>query len=241
MARFLSMMWSEDVRDVEAGMAVHIVQELILDLYRRHWPMGLIFPPIGLRPFGTWMLQGVPEGSPYWGTQWYIEESYEPSVDKIVASRFLSLVEAEPWQQADRHYDLALVAKDLIASDDVLASDPDSFVLGATVPGLAAVVSVHRLRRILGVQEWRSALHRLMLHFFGHVIGLPMGPYPSAGSESESESAYHCANLCVMRDAPDVGELLRLAREEEDAGIAFCQECYERLKSIIIGHHFYPG
>jgi len=232
-ARFVSIMWSEDVRAIEAGMAVHVIEGLITDLYRRHWPLGFLSPPVGLRPFGTWVLQGVPEGAPYWSTQWYVEQSYEPSVDKIVGSRFLSLMEAEPWQQAKRHYDLALVAKDIIASDEALASAPDSFVLGATVPGMAAVISVYRLRRVLGIHEWQLALQRLMLHFFGHVIGLPAGPHPGG------DAPLHCANLCVMRDAHDVTELVRMAREEEAVGAAFCSQCEELLKSIIIGHHFY--
>jgi len=227
------MMWSEDVRDIEAGVAVHTVQELISGLYRCHWPLGLISPPVGLRAFGTWVLEGAPEESPYWGTQWYIEQSYEPSVDKIVGSRFLSLVEAEPWQQDDPHYDVALVAQDLIASDDALASAPDSFVLGAMVPGMAAVISIHRLRRILGIHEWQLALRRLVLHFFGHVIGLP------AGRDAGSDAPHHCFNLCVMRDARDARELVRLAMEEEEAEVTFCRECSERLKGIIIGHHFH--
>ena len=228
------MMWSQDVRDIEAGVAVHIVEELISGLYRRHWPLGLVSPPVGLRAFGTWVLEGVAEGSPYWGAQWYIEQSTEPSVEKIVGSRFLSLVKAEPWQQADPHYDLALVAQDLIASDDALASAPDSFVLGATVPGLAAVVSVYRLRKILGIHEWQLALRRLVLHFFGHVIGLPGGTYAT------DDAPHHCSNVCVMREAPDTRELVRLATEEEGAEVAFCQDCSERLKSIITGHHFHP-
>jgi hypothetical protein len=227
------MMWSEEVRDIEAGMAVQIVQELISGLYRRHWPLGLILPPVDLRAFGIWVLRGAPEGSPYWSAQWYIEQSYEPSVDKLVGSRFLSLVRAEPWQQADPHYDLALVAQDLIANDDALACAPDSFVLGATVPGLAAVISIHRLRRILGIREWQLALRRLVLHFFGHVIGLPAGPYASG------DAPYHCSNLCVMRDAHDAGELLLLAEEEEESKMTFCQDCGERLKGIVVGHHFH--
>jgi predicted Zn-dependent protease len=227
------MMWSEEVRDIEAAVAVQIVQELITGLYRRHWPLGLILPPVDLRAFGTWVLQGAPEGSPYWGTQWYIEQSYEPSVDKLVGSRFLSLVRAEPWQRADPHYDLAIVAQDLIASDDVLARAPDSYVLGATVPGLAAVISIHRLRRILGIREWQLALRRLVLHYFGHVIGLPAGPYASGGAP------YHCSNVCVMRDARNAGELLSRAEEEEEADVTFCQDCSERLKSTIMGHHFH--
>jgi len=231
--KFVSMMWSEDVRDIEAGVAVHAVQELILGLYRRHWSLGLISPPVGLRAFGTWVLEGAPEGSPYWSAQWYMEQSYEPSVDKIVGSRFLSLVQAEPWQQADPHYDLALVDRDLIASDDALASAPDSFVLGATVPGMAAVISIHRLRTILGIHEWQLAMRRLVLHFFGHVIHLPAGRYAS------HDAPHHCPNLCVMRDAQDARELVRLAMEEEQAGVTFCQECSGRLKGIIIGHHFH--
>jgi hypothetical protein len=230
--RFVSVMWSEDVRHVEAGMAVQIIQELISTLYRQHWPLGIISPPVGLRAFGTWVLRDAPEGSPYWGTQWYIEQSYEPSVDKIVGSRFLSLVEAEPWQRAGRHYDMALVAKDIIASDEVLAVDPNGSVLGATLPGLAAVISMHQLRAILGAHEWQLALRRLVLHFLGHVIGLPSGPY------AESGAPYHCDNVCVMRDARDATELLRLAEQEETAGVTFCDRCSERLKCIVIGHHF---
>jgi len=231
-ARFLSMMWSEDVRDIEAGLAVHIIQELITGLYRRHWPLGLISPPVQLRAFGTWVLEGVPEGSSYCSAQWYVDQSYEPSVDKIVGSRFLRLVEAEPWQQSDPHYDLAVVGQDLIASEETLRAAPDSFVLGAALPGMAAVISVCRLRRILGIHEWELAMRRLLVHFWGHVIGLPGGRYAA------SDAPGHCPNLCVMRVAHDAGELMRLATEEEEAEITFCRECDERMKGIIIGYHF---
>lgn len=233
MARFLSLMWSEDVRDIEAGLAVHVVQELISALYRRHWPLGLISPPVSVRAFGTWVLEGASEGCSYGSAQWYVEQSYEPSVDKIVGSRFLSLVEAEPWQQSDPHYDLAVVARDLIASDETLSDAPDSFVLGAALPGMAAVISTYRLRRILGIHEWQLAMRRLVLHFLGHVMGLPAGRY--AGSEAP----HHCANLCVMRDAHDAREMVRLAMEEEQAAVTFCGECSERMKGIIMGHHFH--
>ena len=227
------MMWSEGVRDIEAGLAVHIIQELISDLYRRYWPLGLISPPVVVRAFGTWVLEGVPEGAPYWSAQWYVEQSYEPSVDKIVGSRFLSLVQAEPWQQSDPHYDFAVVAGDLIASEETLSGAPDSFVLGAAVPGMAAVISIYRLRKILGIHEWQLAMRRLVLHFWGHVVGLPAGRY--AGSDAP----HHCANPCVMRDARDARELVRLAIEEEQAAVSFCGECNERMKGIIMGHHFH--
>jgi hypothetical protein len=234
-SRFVSMMWSEDVRSVEAAMAVQIVQELISSIYREHWPMGVITPPVGLRAFGTWALRGAPEGSPYWGTQWYVDQSYDPSVDKIVGSRFLSLVEAEPWQQSDRHYDMALVAKDIIASDELLITDPSSSVLGAALPGLAAVISLYQLRGILGAHEWQLAMRRLVLHFFGHVIGLPSGPY------AERDEPYHCENVCAMRDATDSTQLLRLAEEEAAENVSFCRRCGARLRSIVVGHHFGPN
>jgi hypothetical protein len=231
--KFLSIMWGEEVRGIEAGVAVRIIQELLLDLYRRHWPLGLILPPVDVRAFGSWVLQGVPEGSPYWSAQWYVEQSYDPSVDKLVGSRFLSLVRSEPWQQSDPHYDLAFVAEDLIASDEAPPNVSDSAVLGVALPGLAAVVSLHQLRAVLGARDWQLALRRLVLHYFGHVLGLPGGLH--AGGDTRS----HCANVCVMRNARDVEELLRQAEEEEDAGVTFCEDCAQRLKSIVVGHHFH--
>src|SRR5712692_2846739 len=110
----VSIMWTQGVDPAEAQIAVSAVRDFLRLVYGIGNAVGLAVPPTAIRPFGTWYRPSVPEGSPYWGTTWYVESSYDASRKQVVGRRFLDLVRDEPWQKENPHWDLALIDRDLI-------------------------------------------------------------------------------------------------------------------------------
>ncbi len=111
---------------------------------------------------------------------------------------------------------------------DITAGD-NNFLLGASRAGFGSVLSVARLRR--GIRDTRirdKVLRRLARHEFGHALGLvPEGRQ----SNVEEKIGLHCTNLCTMRQGMSLPEFEALTMEEERAGISFCFECAEYLRS----------
>ena len=233
MTKFISMMWTEGVEDEEAWVAVQTVYGIIQDLYRSYWPQGLIQPPVTLKVFGNWVIPSVAEGSPYWGTQWYVDTSYDPELDQVIGPVFLTLVQQEPWQQSDPHFDIALIDQDLTDLPSPAAHlKPGYFALGTSLPGIASVVSVHRVRQIANKELRRQVLRRLVMHHLGHSLGIPR-PQRTVHVE-QTGLEWHCTSICVMRHADNVTRQIAYALEEANAGITFCVRCTQDLLSTII-------
>lgn len=224
----ISIMWSEGVRDDEAATVVQTVKDLVKLAYDACFKAGVGLSATAIRPFGTWVLPSIPAGDPYSGTQWYVDTAYDRRRGQVVASRFLELVQAEPWQAASPHFDLAVLDRDLAATPNGAG-----FVLGSVLPGTAAVISVHRLREIGDGATRARALRRLVAHNFGHVLEVPssgrVGVVEGPGRER------HCTNVCAMRYAADVPELVALANEEAVAQVRLCPECTaDLMRSVML-------
>jgi hypothetical protein len=228
----VSIMWSQGVDAAEAQLAVSAVREFLRVVYAIGHSVGLALPPTAIRPFGTWYIPSVPKGSPYSGTTWYVDSSYDALRQQVVAARFLDLVREEPWQKANPHWDVALIDRDLV--DRV--TDPDEhrgdFILGTAVPELAAILSVHRLRGLVRTEQRDLALRRLVFHHFGQVLGLPSRSRTSAIEPVGGRLS--CTNLCVMRAAMTVEQVVRAAEQEGRDQVALCDRCRRDVVELIV-------
>ena len=95
----ISFQWTDGVAPWEAETVVSTVahiQEVMLVLGQR---AGLSLKRGELRPFGTWVIPGIPRGSPYWSTRWYVEQSLDKATGQIYAPKYINVLRDEPWQQ----------------------------------------------------------------------------------------------------------------------------------------------
>jgi len=237
----ISIMWSEGVREDEAAQMVFTVYQIVISLFRvgKHGHLLPIVPEI--RPFGTWVIPAVPRGAAYWGTQWYVERSLDPQLNRVRGAEFLKLVQLEPWQTHDPHFDLALLDHELVVEE---GRTTGTQVLGLTLPGTATVISVAPLRNIVDHAERLLALRRLVAHHLGHLVRVPrpdrtdnvdatvLEPWP------DGQDRPHCTAICAMRHADHVFELLRYAHEEEEAGVIYCPACEQDLRLQLVSAQF---
>lgn len=232
MPKWISVTWSEEVTDSESQTLTRTIAQTLTRLYL-HNPVALADPPIQVRTFGNWVIPALGRDHPYWGAQWYIDASYDENVQRVIAPVFLELVRQEPWQRADPHFDLALLAQDLTDFPTPLARlRPERYTLGASFPGTAAVMSVYRLRAIAGDEPQRLALARLVRHHMGHVLGAPSLTRKEQVRRLGLEM--HCTSpVCAMRHASTVDECVEMAYEEAQSGWPFCDLCTSDLHSTI--------
>ncbi|MFH1084279.1 MAG: hypothetical protein V1772_00755 [Chloroflexota bacterium] len=112
MPRAISITWSKGVSEEEAAVLVKAVDSTLNALYVRY-PEARMARPVPIRAFGNWIIPALAPDRPYWGTQWYVDTSYTSDLRQVIAPTYLELVRQEPWQQADPHFDLALLDQDL--------------------------------------------------------------------------------------------------------------------------------
>jgi hypothetical protein len=239
MTKFISVTWSEGVREAESRILTETIEKTLRWLYLRR-PTALEDPPIPVRVFGNWIIPALVPDKPYWGTQWYINTSFDGEVQRVIAPVFLELVRLEPWQRTEPHFDLALLDLDLTDFPSPLARlRPDHYSLGTSFPGTSAVMSVHRLRRLANTQIQALALTRLVRHHLGHVFAIPGFTRQECVARLGLEM--HCTNTCVMRHAATVEELVEHAKEEAEMGWPFCELCTRELHSIVARYTFDPN
>jgi hypothetical protein len=234
MPKSISLSWSDGVREEESGLLGQTIEKDLKSLCIRY-PDALVTPPIPVRSYGNWIIPALVPDSPYWGIQWYIASSYDADAKQVIAPTYLELVRKEPWQQLLPHYDLVLLDQDLTDFPAPLARlRPDYYSLGTSFPGVAAVLSVHRVRRLSDERVRELAMIRLVRHHLGHVLGAPA--FEREESIARRGMEMHCTNVCVMRHAATVEELAEYAVEEADSDWPFCPTCTRELYSVIIGH-----
>lgn len=232
----VSVQWTRDVSLDEARIALEGIAEAFEDIIRIAANHGFDLGRPEMRPFGTWRIPGVETGSPYWSTRWYVTESLNRATGKIKGERFIDVIREEPWQKMGAHYDVALIHFDLDADQEKLSIvDGNSFALSTTEANLAAVISVLRLRELADNDEFALSLRRLAAHSVGHVIEATAPRRPTV---ERSFGELHCTNLCIMRHASTVTEILRFAQEEEESDVLFCDECRSDILDHGIRNHF---
>jgi len=228
----VSIMWSQGVDTAEAQLAVTTIREFLQQIYSIGNAAGLALRPTTIRPFGTWYIPTVKRGSPYSGTSWYVDTSYDRTRGQVIGERFLELVRDEPWQKRDPHWDLALIDRDLVERVTTPAESRGEFALGAAVPELGAVVSVYRLRGIIRSEQRQSALRWLILHHFARVIGLPSA-MRSEAIETIDDHRF-CANHCLMGRVATVEQLVSAASGESGDRIPLCDQCRRDIVRVFL-------
>ncbi len=237
--KYVSVTWSEGVSDHESAVMLNTIEQMLAWLLLRY-PPALEDPPIQVRPFGNWVIPALVPDKPYWGTQWYIDSSYNDDLQRVIAPIFLELVRLEPWQRLEPHFDLALLDQDLTDFPAPLARlRPSHYSLGSSFPGSSAVMSVYRLRPLADDHVRDLALARLVRHHLGHVFGVP--DLARKQDIMRLGVELHCTNLCAMRNAATVESLVELTLEEAEQGWPFCEICTRELLSVIIRHHRFWG
>jgi hypothetical protein len=231
MPKSISITWTEGISRRESQVLLAAVEQVIKWLYFHH-PMSFYDPPLPIRVFGNWVIPAMMDGKDYWGTQWFIENSYDKELGRVIAMTFLELVKREPWQRAREHYDFAMIDSDMTELPAPVARGrPDSYCLGASYPGTAAVISVNHVRRITDRSLRDRALTRLVHHYLGHTLAVP--DFARQENVIRRGLEMHCTNRCVMRHAATIEDLIDLTRDEADMDWPFCSDCTRGLHTVV--------
>ncbi len=235
MDRFISITWSEGINEDESAILIQEVSRIIKWLYFQ-LPTALNTPPTQIRVFGDWAISGLEPGSPYWGTQWYIDSSFNEDLQQVIAPLFLELMRQEPWQIETPHWDLALIDHDLTdyPTAGPITKETPHYALGSSLPGSIAVMSVRRVRAIPDARLRQLALQRLVRHNLGHIMGAVSYKRDYRSVKHGLET--HCVNRCAMRHASSVEELIEYAIEENNLPYLFCEQCAQELRSNLLFH-----
>ena len=232
MVKFISVTWSEGISEREYTVLAKALEHVIRWLNLRH-PAAFEDPPLRIRLFGNWIIPLLVPDYPYWGTQWYINRSYDQELEQVIAPVYLELVRQEPWQMIDPHYDIAVMEHDLTDFPAPLARlRPEHYALSASFPGTSAIFSTRRIR-LLDDEHFRDiALARLARHCLGHALGAV--DFSRTVDVARLGLEMHCMNRCVMRHAENADELVAFSLEELEHGWAFCPTCTRALHSVLV-------
>ena len=234
MSKAISVTWSADISEQESGILTGTVEQVLKHLYLRD-PMALMDPPLYVRVYGNWIIPAMAPTQPYWGCQWYVDTAYDDDLHRVIAPTYLELLQREPWQRMDPHFDLALLDQDLTDFPAAAARlVPERYTLGSSFPGSVAVMSVYHLRSLADETVRTLALERLVRHHLGHVLGIP--GFGRRQDVARLGLETHCTGLCVMRHAATVEELATLALEEAEGGWPYCPACTSDLRTELVRH-----
>jgi predicted Zn-dependent protease len=174
--------------------------------------------------FGVWRQPGYRREDrtfrPYMSIDWYTQRGHELSTrpNQVNANQVIGLLNSEPWQEYQPHYDLMVICDDMY-------SEGCNFVVGLAQPNLGTIISTHRFLGVgSGLQE--RCLQTVVYHEVGHVFGLP-----DNRSRNITESlGRHCTNECVMRQGLRVPhDWITFTQDRLRSNQPYCAECLQGL------------
>lgn len=132
------------------------------------------------------------------------------------AIKILSLMrDEEPWQEEEPHLEVMFV------DHDASIGTPDNnFVFGVTWPGFGFVQSVRRIHDVEDLNLRLRIIRRVGIHEFAHILNVP-----NRVPNTEEKLGRHCTNVCCMRQGLSLQVWTQQLRQEEAAGVVFCEEC----------------
>lgn len=228
----LTMTWTPGVEPEEARVMIMTVHKVMRQLRQSVGPEGQFDPFPTVRVFGAWMIPAVPQGAAYWGIEWYVQQSLDPSETYLLGSRYLSTISMEPWQIQDPHFDMSMT--DIALIDDSNDTEPE--VLGVSRPGMASVMSMNLLREITDARDRRVAVRQMVAHYFGRMTGVPR--LRGRSDVVTFDNILLCTNVCAMRPLLGADEALAFGLQQRDAKVVFCEACQLDLISLLAGFHY---
>ncbi len=239
----ITILWSDGVSEAEAKECIGAMRDILRFLQKVAVEQDIGLAPIMLRPYGNWALQNSTANEAYHSFRWYWESSLDQRSGQVSAATLIDIVRYEPWQHADPHLDLVLLHTEL--HDDTENQDGDfPSVFACTEPDLVTIISLRHLSQIADANLRLKCLRNLVMHNFGHLVGLPNGlPSGSRAQTGESASAkrasaHPCVAPCIMVETQSIDELMTVAAAAEEAGIYLCKTCHEVTRSLVFSLHF---
>lgn len=226
----MSVSWTDAVDDLEAHFALDAVQRIAGRLQEEGFYRGWLQAAPVVNTFGDWHIPDLPEDAAYRSYRWYIEQSLDATGRSVIGDKLLQVILNEPWQRLNPHYDLSLIGERLAAEGGGEAS------WAALIPGRVAVVSVAPMRRITDERVRLFAVRRTVAHALGRLFGVPRPGQPHAVASPGGEP--HCANICAMRAAANLEELVQLTLEELQKEVVLCDDCWRDLQCLMLDSHF---
>ena len=242
----ISILWSDGVSEAEAKESVSAMRAFLHYLQGVADDQDIGLSPIILRPYGDWTLKGTDGRDAYHSFRWYWQSSLDEHSGHVSAATFIEIVRYEPWQQYEPHLDLALLHTEL--RDDIAETDGEfPSVFACTEPDLVTVISIRHLMQIADWELRLKCLRSLVMHNFGHLVGLPKGLQRESKSltttpaKDKRTAARTCSMPCIMYEAQSLDDLMTTAASREEEGLALCCNCQGVLRSIVFGLHFSPN
>ena len=239
----ISILWSDGVSESEVKTTVTAMRDLLRHMQTVALEQDICLAPITVRPLGNWIIQGVGGIGAYHSFRWYWQTSLDERSGQVSAATFIEIVRYEHWQQTDPHFDLALLHTDL-RDDTADAAGAHPLAFACTEPDLVTVISTRHLAQVADPDLRLKCLRSLVIHNFGHLIGLPGGlpetnrNRPEKPTATKNAPARTCAMPCTMYEAQSLEELMGLATAEKDEKVILCDPCQEDLRSIVFRLHF---
>lgn len=180
---------------------------------------------IEVRNFGVWRQPGWLAGNtlrPYQSVDWYVDYGlfHSNRRNQVRAHAVIDALVSEPWQQAEKHYDVVVLQSDLYDQNC-------SFVIGLALAGLGTVLSVNRFLQ-LEEDLQMECIKTETMHEVGHVFGLI--PDSRIGNV-EYSLGRHCTNECIMRQGLMVpGDWIRITRDRLVYQEPLCPQCLHDLR-----------
>jgi hypothetical protein len=230
----ISLVWSEGVTRAESEILKKTVDQVLTWLFLRH-PDSLADRPIQAYAIGDLAADVLGTQLVQWGTQGFVDSSYDLKLERVIAPTFLELVRRRPAEGNLTLLELALLHQDLTDFPAPLARlRPDHYALGSSFPGETAVMSVVRVREIDGEGPRELALARLVRHHLGHLLCVPS--YGRSADVERLGLELHCTNRCAMRHPGSAEDLLALAADESELPWPFCPACTRDLHAVVARH-----
>lgn len=231
---FVSVTWMPGVDAAEAELLIRVIDD-VYDLLRPHFGVPGQFDPLPeVQVFGAWELKDMPEGSAYRDVAWFMTRSLDESRRYHLASRYVRLVELEPWQASQPHLDLALTNFPIL--DDRHNISTGQQVLGISRRGLVSLISTRRLGQIASPVQRELAMRHLYQHFLGEMFDIPDPRRVDSLMLVDGEP--YCTNRCAMRYTPAPKEALAYGQEQASDAIIYCDACQQDLVARLVGYHY---
>jgi len=231
---FISMTWTPDVAAADARLLIHCIED-IYDLLRPHLGVEGQFDPLpAVRVFGAWELSDAPEVSAYRGIEWFVERATGSDGPRLSTALYQHLIELEPWQATQPHFDLCLT--DLPLDEDRQGCLPVQDVIGFSRRGMVSLMSTHPFRLIPMEPLRKLGLQHLYAHYLGQMFDAPRPD--RTGDIEQVQGDVYCTNLCAMRYTPTPERAIAFGQELASAGAIYCPACQQNLVATITSYHY---